>query len=113
LCGGNAAGCSLPAATGLGFTGFFFPLFQPMLRMGGNPAIRQQGSQGGGVAGAVIITLPSANIMSSVRKPTITARVGARITPLPAERMPGTIAVSTARWPCGIFELTRLVKSNK
>jgi hypothetical protein len=30
--------------------GIFFPLFQPMLRMYGNPAIRQQGFQGSRVA---------------------------------------------------------------
>jgi hypothetical protein len=33
----------LPAALGLGFAGFFFPLLQPMLGMVGQPAIRQQG----------------------------------------------------------------------
>jgi hypothetical protein len=37
LGGGNAADSPFPAATGLGFTGFFLPLFQPMLGMGGNP----------------------------------------------------------------------------
>jgi hypothetical protein len=32
---------SFSTATGLGLTGFLFPLLQPMLRMGGQPAIRQ------------------------------------------------------------------------
>lgn len=32
----------LPAASGLCFTGFFFPLLQAMFGMGGEPAIRQQ-----------------------------------------------------------------------
>ena len=40
-----------PAATGLGFAGFFFPLLKPVLGMGGHPAIRQQSFQGSGVAG--------------------------------------------------------------
>jgi len=39
------------SASGLSLAGFFFPLLQPMLRVGGQPAIRQQGLQGGGVAG--------------------------------------------------------------
>ena len=43
---GNAASGPFPTTTGLGFTGFFFPLFQPMLGMDGNPAIRQQGFKG-------------------------------------------------------------------
>jgi hypothetical protein len=34
---------SFPATTGLGFTGFFFPLLQPVLVMGDYPTIRQQG----------------------------------------------------------------------
>jgi hypothetical protein len=34
-----------PAATGLGFAGFFFPLLQPMLGMLGQPTIRQQSHQ--------------------------------------------------------------------
>ncbi len=34
-----------------------------------------------------------------MRKLMITARAGARITPLPAERIPETIAVNSARWP--------------
>jgi len=38
---------------GLSLTGLFFPLLQPMLRVGGDPAVRQQGFQGGGVAGAM------------------------------------------------------------
>jgi hypothetical protein len=39
--GSSTAGGSLPAATRLGFTGFFFPLLQSMFRMGGNPVIWQ------------------------------------------------------------------------
>jgi hypothetical protein len=38
---GRAAGGSFVAATRLGFAGFCFPLLKPVLRMGGNPAIRQ------------------------------------------------------------------------
>ena len=38
------------AAAGLGLAGFFFPLLKPVLGMGGQPAIRQQSFQGGGVA---------------------------------------------------------------
>ncbi len=34
-----------PAATGHGLAAFFFPLLQPMLRMNGQPAIRQQSFQ--------------------------------------------------------------------
>lgn len=45
-CGSFAA-----AATGLGFAGFFLPLLKPVFGVGGNPAIRQQGFQGGGVVG--------------------------------------------------------------
>jgi hypothetical protein len=51
LGGGNAASGPFSAAMGLGFAGFFFPLLQPMLRMGGHSAIRQQGFQSGGVGG--------------------------------------------------------------
>ncbi len=40
----------LPAATSLGFTKFFFPLFQPMLGMLGQPTVRQQSLQGSRVA---------------------------------------------------------------
>jgi hypothetical protein len=47
--GGDPTCGPFPTATGLGFTGFFFPLFKPMLGMGGNPAIRQQGFQRGSV----------------------------------------------------------------
>ena len=43
---GNSTCGLFPAATGLGFVGFFFPLLQRMLGMGGDPAIRQQGLQG-------------------------------------------------------------------
>ncbi len=35
-----------PLAAGLGLTGFFFSLLQPMLGMVGQPAIWQQGFQG-------------------------------------------------------------------
>jgi hypothetical protein len=35
----------LPTATSLAFTGFFFPLLKSVLRMDGQPAIRQQGLQ--------------------------------------------------------------------
>jgi hypothetical protein len=49
--GGGKATCGPFLLTaGLGFTGFFFPLFQPMLRMSGQPAIRQQRFQGSRVA---------------------------------------------------------------
>ena len=37
------------SAAGLSFTGFFFPLLRPMLRVGGNPVVRQQGFQRGSV----------------------------------------------------------------
>jgi hypothetical protein len=37
---GNAADGSFLAATSLSFTRLFFPLFKPVLGMGGNPAIR-------------------------------------------------------------------------
>jgi hypothetical protein len=47
---GETTSGPLPAASGLSLAGFFFPLFQPMLRMGGQPAIRQQGFQGSYVA---------------------------------------------------------------
>jgi hypothetical protein len=33
----------------LGFAGFLLSLFQPMVGMGRNPAVRQQGFQGRGV----------------------------------------------------------------
>src|SRR5208283_5514869 len=47
LLGGGKPTCGpLPATTGLGFTRLFFPLFQPMFRMGGQPAIWQEGFQG-------------------------------------------------------------------
>jgi hypothetical protein len=36
------------ATAGLGLAGLFFPLFQAMLGVGGQPAIRQQGFQSGG-----------------------------------------------------------------
>jgi len=48
--GGPTSG-PFAAATGLGFAGFFFPLFKPMLRMGGQPTIQQKGLQGSRVAG--------------------------------------------------------------
>jgi len=51
LCEGDPTCGPFPAATDLGFAGFFFPLLQPVLGMGRNPAIRQQGFQGGRVAG--------------------------------------------------------------
>ena len=38
--GGIATGGPLEAMTELRSTGFFFPLLEPMFRMGGNPAIR-------------------------------------------------------------------------
>jgi hypothetical protein len=38
-------------AAGLGFARFFFPLFQPVLRMDGHPAVRQQGFRGSRVTG--------------------------------------------------------------
>jgi hypothetical protein len=42
LLGDSNPTCSpIPAATGLGFAGFLFPLLKPMLRVGGHPAIRQ------------------------------------------------------------------------
>jgi len=44
--GGGTAGGPFAAATGLGFAGFFFPLLKPVLGMGGQPAIWQQGFQG-------------------------------------------------------------------
>jgi len=47
---GKATSGPFPLATNLGNTGFFFPLRQPMLGMSGNPAIRQQGFKGSGVA---------------------------------------------------------------
>ena len=50
LGGGKPAGGPFPTTTGLGFAGFFFPLFKPTLGMGGHPAIRQQGLQGSRVA---------------------------------------------------------------
>jgi len=40
---------SLPTAADLRFTGFFFPLLQSVLGVRGDPAIRQQGFQGGSV----------------------------------------------------------------
>jgi len=40
LGGGNAASRAFPATTGLGFAGFFLPLFQPTLGTGHDPAIR-------------------------------------------------------------------------
>ena len=49
---GGAARGPLAATTGLGFAGFFFPLLKPVLGMGGNPAIRQQGFQGGSIVGS-------------------------------------------------------------
>ena len=51
LCDGDPAGGPFPAATGLSFTRFFFPLFKPVLGVGSDPAIRQQGFQGSRVAG--------------------------------------------------------------
>ena len=39
----------LPAASGLRFAGFFFPLLQAMFGVSGQPAIREQGFQSGGV----------------------------------------------------------------
>jgi len=39
------------ATTDLGFARFFFPLLKAVFVMGGNPAIRQQGIQGGGALG--------------------------------------------------------------
>jgi hypothetical protein len=43
LLGDDDATCGPLATTaGLGLAGFFFPLLKPMLRMGGQPAIRQQ-----------------------------------------------------------------------
>jgi len=67
LGGGKAAGGPFPTATGLSLTEFFFPLLQPMLRMVGQPTIRQQnlqGSRGGATytggtnvtAGTLVIT---------------------------------------------------------
>jgi hypothetical protein len=47
---GDAASSPFPSASGLSLTGFFCPLLQPMLGMGGNPAIRQQQFQGSRVA---------------------------------------------------------------
>ena len=47
---GDSPGGPLPATTSLGFARFFFLLFKPMLRMGGNPAIRQKSIKGSGVA---------------------------------------------------------------
>jgi hypothetical protein len=49
--GGCTASDPPPAATGLGLAGFFFPLLKPVLRMGDQPPIRQQGFQGSRVAG--------------------------------------------------------------
>ncbi len=46
LCEGDPAGGPFPAATGLSFAGFFFPLLQPMLGMFGQPTIRQHGFEG-------------------------------------------------------------------
>ena len=43
---GGTAGGPFPATSRLGFTGFFFPLLKPVLEMGGQPTIRQQGLQG-------------------------------------------------------------------
>jgi hypothetical protein len=40
--GGDAAGDPFSATPDLGFTGFFFPLLKPVLRMGSQPTIRQQ-----------------------------------------------------------------------
>jgi len=45
--GNGSAACSPLATTaGLSLAGFFFPLLQPMFRVGDQPAIRQQGFQG-------------------------------------------------------------------
>jgi hypothetical protein len=46
---GDATSSPFAAATRPSLSGFFFPLFQPMLGMGSNPAIPQQGFQVGGV----------------------------------------------------------------
>jgi hypothetical protein len=46
LGGDDTAGGPCLSASGLSLTGFLFPLLQPMFRMVGQPAIRQQGSQG-------------------------------------------------------------------
>jgi hypothetical protein len=41
----SPAGNPPPAATGLSLAGFFFSLLKPVLGMGGQPAVRQQGLQ--------------------------------------------------------------------
>jgi len=46
LSDGEPTSGPLPAASGLRFTGFFFPLLQAMFGVGGQPAIRQQSLQG-------------------------------------------------------------------
>jgi hypothetical protein len=44
--------CSpFPPSSGLSLAGFFFSLHQPVFEMFGDPAIRQQGFQGGSIGG--------------------------------------------------------------
>ena len=54
LDGGKAAGRPFAATVDLSLAGFFFPLFKPVLGMGGHPAIRQQGLQGKGAKGLTL-----------------------------------------------------------
>ena len=49
---GDTAGDLFSAWTGLGFTGFLFALFQPVLRMSCQPTIGQRGFHGSRVAGS-------------------------------------------------------------
>ena len=48
--GDDTTGGPLSPSSGLGLTGFFFPLLQPMLGMFGDATIRQQGFQSSRVA---------------------------------------------------------------
>lgn len=48
---GGTAGGTFPSPSGLSLTGFFFPLLQSVLRMRGQPTIRQESLQGSRVAG--------------------------------------------------------------
>ena len=51
LSDGDPTSRPFPPTTELSFTGFFFPLLKPVLWMGCDPVIRQQGFQGGSVSG--------------------------------------------------------------
>jgi len=65
---GDTTRSPFSSPSGLGFARFFYPLVQAVLRMGGHPAIGQQGLQSRCVAGAMAAQHPNYFVTACLRR---------------------------------------------